>query len=454
MHKKEYISTASLAAIMAFRMLGLFMILPVFSVEAQKLNGATAGLVGIALGIYGLTQAALQMPFGALSDQIGRKPIIFIGLCLFVLGSIICGLAHSIQLMIIGRALQGAGAIGSTILAMVADLIRDEHRSKAMAVIGFTIGSAFTLALILGPIINTWFHLTGIFWFTAILGIAGILLLFIAVPKAPRIVFHQDIETQPNKFKTILRHSQLLRLDFGIFALHTILTAMFVAIPIVLTHLIQLSEQKQVFLYLGVLIIAFVVAVPFIIIAEKRRQMKTVFLTAIMILIFTELLLLTLHQHTTALVIALLLFFCAFTLLEASLPSIVSKISPIRNKGTAMGIYSTSQYFGIFIGGSMGGWIFEHYQVNGVFLFCASVGLAWFLIAASMREPPYLSTLIFNLVDKDPDELNVRLSGISGVAEIAIMPDEKLVYVKADKKIISKDELRNLIEGATLKKQN
>lgn len=448
---KERAAITSLSLIMAFRMLGLFMILPVFSAYASKLPGGTPVLIGLALGVYGLTQAILQIPFGMLSDRIGRKPVIAGGLILFAIGSVVAALSHSIHGIIIGRAIQGAGAIGSTTLAMVADLTRDENRSKAMAMMGMTIGIAFTIAMVLGPIVNTWFHLAGIFWLTAALAIIGVILVFTGVPTPPKLVLHKDIEAQPSRFKAILKNPQLLRLDAGIFCLHAILTAFFIAIPILLTHLSGISQGRQAILYFIVLVVAFVAAVPLIVISEKRRQLKNMFAGAIATLIFTQLLLWTLHQSTVAIAIILFIFFAAFTLLEASLPSLVSKISPIRNKGTAMGVYSSSQFLGIFIGGSLGGIIFSHFAIAGIFVFCALLGLIWLLLAITMQQPPYWSTMIVALKPGiQLEEVQRLLGGREGIAELAYMQSEQQIYLKIDQKIISKPELRKCLEEGNL----
>jgi len=453
MHTKTKTAVSSLAAIMAFRMLGLFMILPVFSLYVGKIPHATAFLIGLALGIYGLTQACLQVPFGMLSDRIGRKPIIATGLLLFAIGSIVAGFSHSIYGIILGRALQGAGAIGSTTLAMVADLTRDEDRSKAMAMIGMAIGLSFSIAMIVGPAINAWFHLDGIFWTTAVLAGAGLLLLFTVVPTPSQIMTHPRVESDRSSFKDVLKNKQLLRLDFGIFALHSILTAMFIAIPIMLTQIAKLSEHAQTTLYLIVLAFAFIAALPLIIIAESKRKMKPLFVGAIGMLVIAQFLLLLFHYSAVGIGITLLLFFIAFTLLEASLPSLVSKISPIRKKGTAMGIYSTSQFFGIFIGGSLGGLIFSHFHITGLFIFCAILGIAWFFTAITMSQPPYLSTLLFKLDETDEsklDSLQDSLHRVNGVNDVAIMPKENLIYLKIDKKIIHEDELRKLVRQSNL----
>ncbi len=448
MKSKEHSAVISLSLIMAFRMLGLFMILPVFAVYAQQVPHATTFLIGLALGIYGLTQALLQMPFGRLSDSLGRKPIIAFGLILFAIGSIVAALSHSIYGVIIGRAIQGTGAVGSTIMALAADLTRDENRSKAMATLGLTIGVAFSLAIILGPIINAWFHLSGIFWITAGLAAVGLVLLFTSVPTPPKLTFHSDVEIQSNRFKSILKNKELLKLNGGIFTLHATLTALFLAIPILLTHVMKLSQGKQVILYLIVLLVAFVTMVPLIIIAEKRRQMKRVFTATIVALTLSLFLLLFFHQTVVEVAVILLLFFAGFTLLEATLPSWLSKISPIRSKGTAMGIYSSCQFFGIFVGGSLGGLIFSQFNIDGVLVLCIVLLLVWLSFAFTMKPPPYLSTLIFPVKEaaiQDPDELSHKLRSIPGVAEVAIMAEEKELYIKVDKKVVAKDELRKLI---------
>lgn len=449
MVKNEFKAVGLLGTIMSFRMIGLFMILPIFAVAAQHLPHTTPFLIGLALGIYGLMQAILQMPMGLLSDHFGRKPIICAGLCLFILGSVVAALSHSIDGIIIGRALQGMGAIGSTLLAFVADLTRDENRTKAMAMVGMLIGTSFSVAIVLGPLFYSWWQLSGLFWITALLGLVGIVLLFTAVPQPPKIIVDANVETVPNKILNILKDKQLLRLDLCILFQHAILTAMFVAIPILLNNNLHLPHQTQVWLYLIVLVLAFFCSVPFIIIAEKRRVIKQTFIGAIAVIAFTQLILLGTQVTTLAVATLLFLFFTAFTLLEATLPSMVSKVAPLKAKGTAMGIYSTSQFLGIFVGGVLGGVTLQHFQVDGIYMLILLMSVIWLLIVLSMRQPPYLSTMVFTL-PTTIEELRQRLAQLPGIAEFNIVPEEQLLYVKVDKKIVDEDKLRKLLEGSNL----
>ena len=397
MHIKERTAIASLAAIMAFRMLGLFMLLPVFTLYTHKIALATPALMGLALGIYGVAQACFQIPFGILSDYLGRKPIIVGGLILLGLGSMVAAIAHSIYWIIIGRALQGAGAIGSTILATIADLTGDEDRSKAMALVGIAVGFSFAAALILGPAINAWFQLSGIFWSTVLFAGLGIVLLYTTVPTPPKIFLHPEVKPEKGSFKKVLRDRQLLRLDLGIFSLHCILTAFFIGIPVVLSKMVRLTEHQQALLYLNTMLLAFIVVIPLIIIGEKKRKLKSFFIGAITLLVICPILLFFLPRSFSSIGIILFFFLTAFTLLEAILPSLISKVAPIRYKGTAMGIYSSAQFLGIFVGGSIGGWIFGHFDVSGLFIFCATVGLIWLVFVIAMKQPLYTSTIIVKL---------------------------------------------------------
>ncbi len=454
MNQTERRATFSLAAIFAFRMLGLFMILPIFALYAHHYTGATATLIGVALGIYGLTQACLQIPFGMLSDRVGRKPMITIGLLLFAVGSIVAAGAHSINGIIIGRALQGSGAVGSVIIALVADLTREQNRTKAMAVIGITIGLSFTLAMILGPIFSNLVGLSGIFWLITGLAIIGIIILHMAVPTPTHSVFHRDAEPVPALFKSLLTNRELLRLDAGIMILHAILTASFIAIPIALTKIAGLTPQHQWLVYLPVLLLSFVAMVPFIIIAEKKRQMKAVFLGGIIAIAVTQLLMLNSHTSIFMISISLFIFMTAFTLLEASLPSMISKLAPAGAKGTAMGIYSSSQFLGIFIGGTLGGWLYGHFQLSGIFVGCAALAVIWFIIAVGMKKPPHLGTYLLNVGSintKQIDSLTKKLKEMTGVADAIIIAEEGVAHLKVDNALVDKQALQQLITEASSK---
>ncbi len=382
----------SLSAILSLRMLGLFMALPLFALYASHLPGATPLLVGLALGIYGLTQAILQIPFGTLSDHFGRKKIIVLGLCIFTIGSLIAATSHTIWSMLLGRALQGAGAIGSTIIALIADLTRPEQRTKAMAISGITIGMSFLLAMIAGPIVATWIQMSGIFWLAALFSIVAIILLFTAVPTPTAIAEQVDTELTLHSLPALLKQPELNRLNIGIFFLHIIFTASFVVIPINLQTLAGLNSHQQWLLYLPTLIIAFFISISCIKVAEKKEQIKHFFIGSILSLIIAEFLLWIFAHQLLLSALSLLLFFSAFSLLEAFLPSLVSRTAPPQRKGTALGIYSCSQFLGIFVGGILGGWIDGAFDPVKVYLFCAILALVWSAIAFRMKNPQYSTT--------------------------------------------------------------
>jgi MFS family permease len=451
MTSQERRAAVSLASIISLRMLGLFMILPVFALYAEQLQGVTPFLVGLAIGIYGLTQAMLQIPFGMLSDRIGRKPVIAAGLLIFAAGSVVAAMAHTIEGVILGRALQGAGAIAAAVMALTADLTSEEHRTKAMTVIGMSIGFSFVVAMVTGPLLNHWIGVPGIFGLIAVLALLGIALLYLIVPNPQRSVFHRDAEVEPAQFRQVLGNGQLLRLNLGIFTLHLALTASFVVLPLALVDS-GLIAQHHTWLYLPVMVLGMALAIPFIIVAEKKRRMKLVYIGAVGVLLLAQLGLFWGQHHLWAIAVLLQFFFIAFNLLEATLPSLISKIAPAQSKGTAMGVYTSSQFIGAFIGGAAGGWLHGQYGSGAVFLFCAGAIALWWLAALSMREPPYLSNEMFSVVVDDRAEagkMEQQLLALNGVAEAVVNVDDGVAYLKVDSRLVDREALERLALAAT-----
>ncbi len=447
MSRVERRASIGLSSIFALRMLGLFMILPVFSLLAEDLTETTPFLIGVAISIYGLTQAIFQIPFGMLSDHIGRKPVIAAGLLIFALGSLLAAFSDSIYGVILGRALQGSGAIASAIMALAADLTRETHRTKAMAMIGISIGFSFAIAVVLGPVVGHWSGIQGVFLVTAILALFGIAVLFWVVPKPTKCSFHRDTEPVPARFKQVLKNPDLLRLDFGIFTLHLILTASFVVLPLILRNL-GVEGDKHWMIYLPVLVLSMAACIPFVIIAEKKRKIKTVFLVAISVVVLADLGIFQFSESLMATVGFLFLFFTGFNLLEATLPSLISKIAPADLKGTAIGVYSTSQFFGAFLGGLCGGWIYGNLGLENVFLFCTLAAIIWFLVALSMNSPKHLSSLLLSVGSLKEHEavlMSKQITEIEGVAEAVVLADDGVAYLKVDNTQLDRERLFSLV---------
>ncbi len=440
----------SVAGIFSTRMLGLFMIFPVFALFAEAEFDQITGLqIGIAIGIYGLTQAALQIPYGMLSDKYGRKPLILLGMLVFMVGSIICALADSIEMMIIGRAIQGMGAVAAVLMAATADLVSEQFRLRAMSIVGMTIGLSFTLSLVAGPVLANWFGVRGIFWATALLAVVGMLLVKFAMPDIKQQSFQREAEADPSQFSEILKHPQLLRLDFGVFVLHAMLTAMFVVLPLALRDSAGLTSTEHWEIYLPVMLLSFILMVPFIIQAESKGRMKQVFVGAIATITLMQLAFGLIEQSFWTLFIFLLIFFTAFNLLEASLPSLVVKQSPADKKGTASGVYSTSQFIGAAMGGFLGGYFYQHYGYNGVFMFTAVIGSLWLIAAATMEKPLPLSIASVPIYDIRPEEVEdveQQLLAYDGVYEVVVIAEEQRAYFKIDRKQVNEVTLIDYIE--------
>lgn len=387
MTRTEIRASTSLAGIFALRMLGLFLILPVFAVHAHSMPGGdSATLAGLAMGIYGLTQSCGQIPYGIASDRYGRKRVIVIGLIVFALGSFVAAAATDIYWVIAGRALQGAGAISAAVTALVADSTRDEHRTKAMAMIGASIGLTFAASLVLSPLLYRTIGMGGIFALTGMLALLAILAVIYVVPAAPAL----PAERTP--IRAVLANPELMRLNYGVFALHATQMAMFVVIPGALIRLGHLPLIEHWKVYLPVVILSFLLMLPPIFISERHGKSKQVFVGAIALLLLVQIgmgvLLSGAHASWPWLLALLLAFFLAFNILEASQPSLVSRIAPPSAKGAALGVYNTLQALGLFCGGALGGLLVQHVGPTAVFVLGAALTTGWLIIAANMKNLP------------------------------------------------------------------
>ena len=430
-------------------MLGMFMVLPVLTTYGMALSGASETLIGIAIGIYGLAQAVFQIPFGLMSDRVGRKPLIVFGLIIFCIGSIVAASTESIWGVIIGRALQGSGAIAAAVMALLSDLTREQNRTKAMAFIGISFGVTFAIAMVLGPIITHAWGLHALFWAIAVLTIIGIIITVAVVPSPATHILNRESSMVKGSFGKVLSNPKLLKLNFGILCLHILLMSSFVVLPQVMEHAgFPPSEHWRV--YLVTMLTSFVAVIPVIIYAEKKRHMKQVFMGCVAVLLLAEIVLWSAGLHLWAVIAGIQLFFLAFNVMEAILPSLISKESPAGYKGTAMGLYSTSQFIGVAIGGSLGGYVYGNVGAGAVFLVCAAIAVVWLMVSSTMTEPPYVSSLRITLSElavKD-SALQARIMAQPGVAEAVVVPEEFSAYVKVDTKQTNRKALEQLVSAA------
>lgn len=437
----------SLAAVFGFRMLGLFMLMPVFAIYGTDLEGFSPLWIGLAIGAYGLTQAVLQVPMGLLSDRFGRRPVIVGGLILFAIGSVVAALAESVYMVTLGRAIQGTGAIASAVLALAADLTRDEQRPKVMGFIGMCIGLSFSAALILGPIITEASGLSGLFWTIAALAIVGIFIVLLSVPHSVNKAPKGETIAVPAMMKQLITHPQLFRLDIGVMLLHLCMTAIFVAFPPLLINagLPALSHWQ---VYLPVVILSFIFMVPMIIITSKKHCDKTTFLVAILGLSVSLFALFLWHDSMLQLAAALFVFFVGFNYLEASLPSLVARIAPAGHKGSAMGIFSSSQFLGAFLGGVLGGYIVQQYGYEVLFAASAAIGLLWALFALGMKIPArsqLVSLPISISSTQAADTAAEQLVALEGVLEATVVLEDKTTYLKVESHRFNIEQARQIV---------
>lgn len=385
MNSRERRATSGLAVIFTLRIFGLALIFPVFAIYAEQLEGHTPFLVGLALGIYGLTQAVMQIPFGMASDRFGRKPVIIAGMLIFMVGSIVAARATTMEGIIIGRALQGAGAVAAAVIALLSDLTRENQRTKAMALVGMSIGASFMLALFLGPLLYEAISVPGIFWLTSVLTVLGIAMLWRFVPTPTQTQPHSAPLSQ---LLAVLRNSTLIRLDFGVFVLHMLMTAIFVVVPLLLLKKAGLAGIRHWQVYLPVLTGSLLIMVPLLVLAERKHQLHRVFPFAIVLLAASQFVINWGQNSVWGIGIGLWLFFGAFNALEALLPSLVSRLAPTDGRGAAMGVFSASQFLGAFVGGAVGGALSGIFGPSAVFLLGIAVLTLWFLTALGMGKLP------------------------------------------------------------------
>ena len=450
MNSVEKRAILGVGGIFALRMIGLFMIVPVFSVYGDNYAHATPFLIGLAVGIYGLGQAIFQIPMSLAADKFPRKPIIFLGLVLFAIGGIIAANATDIYEVIIGRALAGSGAVSAVLMALLADVTREEMRTKAMATMGLTIATSIMLAFAFGPLLVGSLGISGLFWLTAGFAVLAMLLLLF-VPTPLRVLKHNlDNKSIGQQLATVLRIGDLNRLHIGIFALHLTMTAIFVILPHQLNDVLGLSVRQQGLVYLPLLFIGFAVAIPFIIIAEKKRKMRQVFLAAIALMTVALALLALGGQVGVGIILGLLLYFMGFNLLEATIPSWISKRAPVANKATAMGLNSSSQFFGAFVGGAMGGLLLSQPNLLAWGIL-AIIMAASLLLIIPIADPPYLSSTTVTIPKNiDIQDWSRQMLAVDGVDELVVMAKEQVAYLKLDKTQLtdtSRQELSHLAQS-------
>ncbi|MEG2358440.1 MFS transporter [Acinetobacter sp.] len=443
MNALERRSTFALSSIFALRMLGLFMIIPVFSVAGQSYQYATPALIGLAVGVYGLTQAVLQIPFSLIADRYSRKPLVVIGLLLFALGGAVAAMSETIYGVIIGRAIAGGGAVSAVVMALLADVTREEQRSKAMAAMGMSIGLSFVVAFSLGPWLTGLVGISGLFWVTTIMGLAAISMLLL-VPKVTRHHrnFQQGYLTQ---LKQVLKMGSLNRLHVSVFSLHLLLTAMFIYLPSQLIDFAGIPLSSQGLVYLPLLLISLFFAFPSIILAEKYRKMRGIFLTAIGGIILGLAVLIFGYESKYVLLAGLGLFFIAFNVMEALLPSWLSKAAPIQSKATAMGVNASSQFLGAFFGGTLGGQLLQLNSTAVGWSILTAIAVIWLLISFGLEQPRYLSSLVLRLPEtRETDEWTSQLLAIRGIEEVVVMSDQQVAYLKVDKQQIDEAARQDL----------
>ncbi|MGF6146934.1 Inner membrane transport protein yajR [Kingella potus] len=451
MSPEEWRASTSLSGVYALRMLGMFLVLPVLSLYAAGLPGAqhNAALAGFAAGIYGLTQALMQLPLGMASDRFGRKKTIYFGLILFAAGSFTAAAADTWAMLALGRALQGAGAVSAAVTALLADLTRDEVRTRSMAMIGLSIGITFSASLVLSPMLTGLIGVKGLFLLTGILTLASILVVAFLTPDPQVSKLHEDAQAQPSRLAEVFANRRLMTLNFGIFALHCGMMAIFASLPFVMEN-IGLDKTGHWKVYFPATLTGLILMIPAIIVGETRGRLKQVFVAGIALTAAAVLLLLFSLESLWLITACLTVYFVGFNILEASQPSMVSKIAPADLKGTAMGVYNTLQSVGLMSGFWIGGWLYQHYGMYAVLAFVAALTLVWLAAAAASPAPKPVKNIALRIGKTwlgRQEALRYALGGVAGIEQISFSGDGETVYIKALQKGFDEAAAKTIISG-------
>ncbi len=435
-----------LSLIVALRFFGLFIVLPVLSIYALDMEGATPFLAGLVVGGYALTQAAFQVPFGMMSDKFGRKQVLLFGLLIFIAGSVIAALSDNIYMLLVGRFLQGAGAIGSVVSAMVADLVKEEERAHAMAILGGTIALSFAAAMIIAPLVGGYWGIDKLFWLTAILTLFSILILFTSVPKPPKIV-HSYSEEQ-SKMSEVFKDKALTRMYITFLFHSSIMTMAFFIIPLVMTQSLADGgfgwEKAELWkVYLPAMIFGFLALAPAAIFGEKYGKGKEIFMISVAI-IFLGFLAMGFATEPWVFIVGVVFFFIGFNMFEPLLQSFVAKFAKVHQKGAALGVANTFAYTGIFLGGLLAGWLMQHYDRSTLALVVAGLSIIWFIWVATMPSPNNRGNVYLSLDIFDRERV-AALTDHPAIVESYVNETEHIAVVKYDKDLIDEDEVRGML---------